>query len=393
MHEAAFEAPAATWVRFSSYRIVNGYIRPAKDARLEQYSPWTLYRRPAASDEVAEAPHRALLEMIPRLDRLTIPDSTQELILDWCRRYGLLGILHQDTHMAVLAPRWRGSMPGMLVHNEANVRLLQPVARRLIRNPRGWGDRSETGSRLYASDQLDDGELVRQGQPLPAQWQEHGWDHPWSLRRASGGEWLRQPLASTWGRFFPDVPEPERETYDYPVPGSPEFWRLYAEPVEEFLQNAATLHRTLNTFQILTSGPPADEPRVDPTSAHQAVAQLDSLFSGVHPILHFASDGSAHLQWNGASLLGSIAMMAVQDLLAGSRMLVCANTPCGELFLAHKYQAKFCSDRCRRTAQKRAYRQRLAAPARKRKARAPRGAPKGTNRGKDRHDRKHPRTR
>jgi len=372
---------------------VNGYIRPAKDAHLEQYAPWALYRRTAASDEIAEAPHRALLELIPTLDRLTIPDSTQELIVDWCRRYGLLGILHQETHMAVLAPRWRESMPGMRVHNETKARPVQPVARRLIRHVRGWDDRSEIGSRLYTSDHLDDGELVRQGQQLPAKWQEHGWDQPWSLRRATTGEWLRQPLAPTWGRFFPDVPEAERETHDYPAPGSPEFWRLYAEPVEEFLHAAATLHRALNAFQMLTSGPTEDEPRVDPTSAYQAVAHLDSLFSGVNPVLHFASDGTAHLQWNSASLLGSIAMMAVQDLLAGSRMLVCANTPCGELFLAHKYQAKFCSDRCRRTAQKRAYRQRLAPPATERKVSAPSDTPKTASRRKDRRDGKHPRTR
>ncbi len=68
------------------------------------------------------------------------------------------------------------------------------------------------------------------------------------------GDWVKEGLPTTWGRFFPDVPEAERDTYPYPAPCGPEFWRLYAEPVEDFLRAAATLYEILDGLRTQATG-------------------------------------------------------------------------------------------------------------------------------------------
>ena len=55
-------------------------------------------------------------------------------------------------------------------------------------------------------------------------------------------------------------------------------------------------------------------------------------------------------------------MMAYFDLVNGKRLLTC--DVCGKPYLSGAYQARYCSDRCRNTAVKRAYRQRKSQRAR-----------------------------
>jgi hypothetical protein len=49
--------------------------------------------------------------------------------------------------------------------------------------------------------------------------------------------------------------------------------------------------------------------------------------------------------------------MALLDLTERRRVLTCRT--CGRVFVSAAYQALYCSERCRSTAQKRAYRARI----------------------------------
>ena len=341
-----FSAPASRWFRCSRYIIQDGFIRPAPNASLAPYEPWQLYRSGALTDH-SPAPHRALIALLSEEELLKLTPRAEEAILEWCRQYGLLGLLLEEIQMAVLAPRWSGSPPGILMRGDTTRRLITPVARRLIRSVRGWNDRSTFLTRMYSSDQVDDGQLVS-SEHIPDKWRAEDWDQPWALRRASNGDWSTESLEITWGRFFPDIPVEERETYPYPSPSEPEFWKLYAEPVYDFLHAAMRFHEILRTFAAWhaperTQKASRDEHSRDAErlAAQDSMLRLDSLFTSVHPCLHFSDDGTPQLQWNSASLLGSIAMMAVQDLLAGTKLHVCANPTCSTLFLGNPIKRAF----------------------------------------------------
>ncbi|MEO6025581.1 MAG: hypothetical protein ABIR79_01770 [Candidatus Binatia bacterium] len=367
MHESAFEAPAARWARFSRYVIRDGYIRPAPGAEFSTYSPGEMYRQ-ATQPDAFEAPHRALLRLRQDLDlrSLTPPPKDEASIVKWCERYGLLGLLLQEVEMAVMAPRW-STPPGIHAHGAAQA-LVNPVARHFTRGVRGWTERSTIWA-VFPRDRIDDGQLVSASDRAPEQWRTQGWDQPWVLRRSADGDLVKESLLPAWARFFPDVPEAQRETYPYPSPGGPDFWKLYAEPVEDFLRATAMLYEILESFKSPIARKqlrrrPADTnagATQSAQAAHQAMAKLDHLFSSIHPCLHFTPDGSPQMQWHSASLMGAIAMMAIQDVLAGNRLVVCANHTCNNLFLAASYQARFCADRCRYAVQKRTYRDRIKA--------------------------------
>jgi len=99
------------WWRYSDYQIVETpmpqnlapvmsdqfrYIRPAPGATLETYA------LNVSGGEVADGSESVTYEDILKLD----PKSESE-VLDWCRRFGLLGILPQRAVLMRLAPRWR----------------------------------------------------------------------------------------------------------------------------------------------------------------------------------------------------------------------------------------------------------------------------------------------
>ena len=82
---------------------------------------------------------------------------------------------------------------------------------------------------------------------------------------------------------------------------------------------------------------------------------LHALTRTVRPTL-LPSDGVLRQEWLSTSLLGTLAMMALLDLTEQRRILTCET--CGGVFVTKAYQARYCSDRCRFTAQKRRHRAR-----------------------------------
>ena len=84
---------------------------------------------------------------------------------------------------------------------------------------------------------------------------------------------------------------------------------------------------------------------------------LNALVSPASSALWPLRDGSFEQRWVSPSLLASLAMMVLQDLTEHRRILRC--TTCGRIFVSAAYQAQYCSAKCRSTAQKRAYRERV----------------------------------
>ncbi len=156
-------------------------------------------------------------------------------------------------------------------------------------------------------------------------------------------------LDETWGGYFPTILEGERASYEYPLPyESEEFWQVYAEPVQEFLGAAWVLRNALEWLGQWKAN------ASDAKLARQGMNLINSLVACVSVIALPSPEGPIRQRWVSPSLLGSLAMMALQDLTELRRVLPCAN--CRRLFVTESYQRKFCSDRCRNTAQKQRWR-------------------------------------
>jgi len=82
--------------------------------------------------------------------------------------------------------------------------------------------------------------------------------------------------------------------------------------------------------------------------------EMHALLAAVSPILDRGKQDQWKQQWRSMSLLGSFAMMALLDLTEGRRIHECPVDK--RMFVADAWQVRYCSPRCRHTAQKRAYR-------------------------------------
>jgi hypothetical protein len=89
------------------------------------------------------------------------------------------------------------------------------------------------------------------------------------------------------------------------------------------------------------------------------VSLLDWLLKPVNPRLWITSHMTLDYYWGFPSLISSLAMMVVQDMVEQRRIRFCE--ACGVLFLSSAPQARYCSTRCRNTAEKRRLRARRKA--------------------------------
>ena len=94
------EPLAGQWWKFTQYELKDGYICPAPDATLSAYDPWS---EPSPGVDTAYA---SLANLVPRGrdagDNGTVSPDTAAAALEWCQRYGLLGVLLQRVEKIVL---------------------------------------------------------------------------------------------------------------------------------------------------------------------------------------------------------------------------------------------------------------------------------------------------
>jgi hypothetical protein len=318
---------AGCWWRFSRYEVRDGLIGPAPDAVLEPYAPWDTYRRYRDRPGAGATPYQRLLDLLARIrfepsargrpPRLT--SDSEASLLSWCGQFGLLGTLLQRVDAVVLAPRW--SSPSLEPEPEDG---LVAARIRYLRTSEGW-----QSSRFWEMDatrttaRCDDPGRINQ-LVLEKLMSDGGLRSFVRIRSLDRPVSTNEPLASTWGNHFPGVPLAERETYAYPLPATEAFWKLYAEPVDEFA--IARGRRSLHALTFPAS-----------------------------PVL-VAHDEGFDQAWSAPSLLGHLALMLLQDMTGHQRLLECE--VCQRIRTSPRASARYCSDRCRNTAQKRRQRER-----------------------------------
>jgi hypothetical protein len=342
----------SAWWRFDRYEFRNPFIQPAADARLTQYHPWQAYddarqalrkqqgriSRPyelliGAVDQVGggsdlvrdidpNVPVRFGNRSAGLITAQVLPDvETFGPLLEWCARFGLLGILLHQTRSVTLQPRLL-TKKGFPPH---------PMQIRYNRFGGNWIQGSHEPIVAW-SKEAKEGDLIPLGPQFPDPNSIAG------VTDATGRRYAVEtiPLAENWALFF-DVPEDERATYFYPQPLTAEFWRLYREPLEGIVDAARTLK-----LALLESGTPQ----------HQAGAarRLNFLLDSVTPEIRPAR-GRFVQRFASSSLLGTLALMAVQDLSDDAKLQECPG--CKKLFVATRPKEVHCSPTCRHRMQKR----------------------------------------
>jgi hypothetical protein len=306
------------WWRFDRYEIERGCIRPAAGARLESYDPWQEFLQ-SHKETRGQPPYRdlvVLMEKAKMIPGIRVPhclsDESQSLILSWCRRYGLLGVLLSRWEQVRLAAQGLGSD--------------NPVQRRYVR---AFGDSVEVSEISIHIPDLKAVALI------------HGLDdlviH-------------EEPLGKTWAHFFPSVPFEQRETFPYPVPYSDEFCRLYAEPLDHFYLAAK---RFTDAIPLVGRKQSAS----DLPSLYRTLDVLDILRRPVNSVLEWHDDGRLTSRTVAPSLLASFVEMFAQDQAFDRPTLECAC--CHTPFVSSSYLAQYCSLACRYRQQKRNVRQKI----------------------------------
>ena len=368
-----FEVATGMWPRFSKYEIHDGHIRPAKEATLRVHDPWEDYRR--AMEKGGPAPYESLLELVSGLtlsvrsgvSGFGLAPESEAAVLEWCSEHGLLGILLATLERVVLPPRWRADLP-RAISGDSPVYPF-PEQLRYVRTNVGWEARNFID--MGGMDRLMHG-VPREQRPPTLPWEggklvREEWlpffpklEKPkvW-LRDLFRGELTEKNLDETWARYFPGV-APE----DYPKPALAEvddehalraFWERYVEPVEDFVRAASALRDALDGLRHAAPVREMTPEQIGRVS--RGISALDALIFPVRSATGVLEDGSFREQWISPSLLTSFAKMAHEDVTGGKRPLSCAL--CGRTFVTDAYQARYCSPRCRNTAQKREYRRKL----------------------------------
>ncbi len=153
------------WWRFSAYVIAeyrrptgSGFrarfepgptrptIRPAPNAVLERFDPWTPHWSTAGKRRTVHPPYADLLELarnltfVPNHTSFTPTAESANAILEWCAKYGLLGILPARVEVITLQAFW---VPRSEAWNDPEARGFCPRYVRYVRRAGQW---SETGA-------------------------------------------------------------------------------------------------------------------------------------------------------------------------------------------------------------------------------------------------------
>lgn len=367
------DAPHEAWWRFDSYEIRNGYVCPTRGAALIEYNPWVKRSQMDSGEQKpppkthAQPTYLSLVQLAGILPakpmgqpcRLTGPQETA--LLTWCGEHGLLGVLLHCTLSVTLAARWApdplqvGLDPDSVAEKRAD--LVRPMLTQYQRANGGW-------IRIRSLSVVDGQSTVRtnatriRGTVVKSTAQPKEWPGPHAIMQDFPPivGWRTEPLTQTWARFFPMTPRREAETCLYPIPGTEEFWRQYAEPVEVFVQAAIAFRE-----MCLWLGHPHDETAPNTDKAWLRKTALETLNALIAPISLTATQNQDNLQpaWRAPSLTGIFAIMIVRDLTARRRPLLCA--ACGKPFTSSAHNVRCCSKTCRYRLQKRAQRARLHA--------------------------------
>lgn len=334
------------WRRASAYTVENGLIRPSPGATFEDYEPWEVDRA-AKRDE--ERPHRVLLRLAQQLRpyrrRRELPTRERQLLESWLRKNGLLGLLAHETLQFTTAALWHEWPPPEYRDSGEAPEGMRPLQRQVTRTSVGW--RLEYHRRGPVR-RLDAALL---GQPVSEE------DLEGVGRRIETiyvtwpkGELRAKPLGRRFEQYFPASGPREAHRRDYVSFANDDAWAEYGEPLGRFIDAAWALAAPLEGLEGWEK--PTGDYRDG--NAIRAIDQLNHAASVVSPMGMLLEAGGKTMAWTSPSLLGMYAVMMIEDLTGGQRVLHCP--VCGGVFLSSAHQARFCSSTCRSTHHKREWR-------------------------------------
>jgi hypothetical protein len=371
-------ALSGTWWRWTKYELRRGYLRKGRGATLERYFPLDRHQHERGGQRGRTPPYASLIRLSDRLSydgKGGLDAGSTAAIVNWCNEHGLLGVLLHEVQEARFAPRWERARPASASALRLARDVLQawPASGERQRTPeRTATGRRRAGPQLYLTQAIYTrsgagtvrfGEMQRAHGVLADKTARRGavaGQGHWTaaqpvvhLHKLATDEWATEPLTTTWARYFPDVPAAERAMYAYPAPYSTAFWRLYAEPMEDFVLAADRLRKAiLAAARFLDSGDELADAPVGPQL-------LNAIVAPAGPALLPTDDGYEQ-RLVSPSLLGSLALMAQLDLAGRRRIIRCRNDKCRQLVVASNYQTLFCSARCKYAVNKRVARGRTS---------------------------------
>jgi len=339
------------WWRFDRYVVDQGVIRAAPGAAAFQYEPWSMYeqarRRRGGASRGQPAPYQELLQLGARLEEIeyerfeALPRRLEKLVLAWCRRNGLLGLLPHGLVMAA-SPEGETASNGNEVWSwaewHAGGRLRGRSAVPRSTRQQAVADRTKSPPATVRRSLME--VLPQEGGVLIRPVQDHG--H------------LVQPYTAEWARYFPagsSLAAPRAADLDMEGEG---FWRDYGEPVYDFMRCILLMY-----WSFLSITAPEEMAKREggayPTLAQSGYYELNELAS-VTSLSGYLSDSRARgVRWASPSLIGHYGVMMLTDLAGGNRVRVCDH--CGAPFLSAAYRASYCSLQCRSAARKRRQRE------------------------------------
>lgn len=295
------------WIAFDEYLIEGGVIRPAPGATVRETSPWWAYEARLASrgklKRDDKPPHESLLGIGREVSALSddgeawakIEVKLKGRTLGWVARHGVLGLLLHDL-------------------------------RRIVRQ-----DATGTQREWYR-----EGALFTSHSPAT---------RPPMVELSPSPLWSGSDDAILEGYF------------DAPIGGMPDlfsehFWQTYGEPLGRFLSVARHLAWAFDTLRRFQGKPPPSE-----SGDYQrwlfAAHSLNEMLNRSNELLMVTDGGEYRRKQCHASLLGSVARMAMLDLTGSADLVPCQRDDCFDLFVRKKTNQRFCCSTCQTTHQRR----------------------------------------
>ena len=352
------ELTQGRWWRFTRYEVRDDFIRPAQGAQLLEWNPWTDHLKLAGEAGLVQPPYLSLLRLLeklrpPKIGRsLDLSPEDQTLICEWCAKHGLLGILSHRVQAITLPARWQP------IVEESS--LLQPTSRAYLRTSSDWRTISRAHIRGTGDGRVE-GAIVGE-HDLPA-----GCPRPGVIIRKLGHpKWEQEDLDQSWATYFPDVPREQAAEYQYPRPHTEAFWRLYAEPVKEFIAAAARLRDAIEPIE--KRKPVKQLSEREGSALIRGLEMLTELTAPVSITVDVDLEGQPFTRWVSPALLSSFAAMAVQDLCFGRHIRECQ--ACRKPFVSDAWQALYCTEQCRWRAQQQRHREQVRKRTKSKKKRS-----------------------
>ncbi len=339
---------AGCWARWSEYRCrtnpLNGelLIGPAPGARMKWYSPWKVWERVRKTN--GESPDYERAMSVYR--RLEIPEGDsaipktvtfwthrrRKLLLELASQIGLTMEPFLGISGILTWPRLFWSVGNGLWHFASPTCSRSPTDHSAIGFfPPGFSRANSAKVRV------DDGKPGDPLRVLPPDFPDPRIEFNYirSMFPAKRPiDWL--------ARFFPHTDGEDLEMFLYPMPYTPEWWRLYHEPVKDFVG-------ALRSIDGLLSGAIRELKDNEGIGGSVLASRATNL-----QLVSEIQDGKMKLTRKGYTLLDTWALMILTDLSGGRCFVHCPE--CGIYATKKSPRALYCSKKCAGRSRQRKHR-------------------------------------